>query len=62
MANIFPRYSNLIPIKIAICIGSLALGVVIAFSYYATPKTQRVGYMPDQPIPYDHELHVKQFG
>jgi len=62
MANIFPRYSNLIPIQIAICIGSLALGVVIACSYYLTPKTQRVGYMPDQPIAYDHELHVKQLG
>jgi len=62
MANIFPRWTNLLPIKIAICIGSLALCVVAGFSYYATPKAQRVGYMPDQPIPYDHELHVKELG
>lgn len=62
MANIFPRYSNLIPIQIAICIGSLAFGIAIAFTYYATPKSTRVGYMPDQPIPYNHELHVKQLG
>ncbi len=62
MANIFPRWTNLLPLKIAICVGSLAIGIVAAFTYYATPKTQRVGYMPDQPIPYDHELHVKQLG
>lgn len=62
MANIFPRWTNLLPIKIAICIGSLALCIVAGFSYYGTPKAQRVGYMPDQPIPYDHELHVKELG
>lgn len=62
MANYFPRWTNILPLKIAICIGSLAVGIVAAFTYYATPKTLNVGYMPDQPIPYDHELHVKQLG
>jgi len=62
MANFFPRWTNLLPIKIAICVGTAVLGIVAAFSYYATDKTQAVGYMPDQPIPYDHELHVNQLG
>ncbi len=62
MANYFPRWTNIIPLKIAICVGSLAVGVVAGFTYYATPKAQRVGYMPDQPIPFDHEIHVKQLG
>lgn len=62
MANIFPRWTNYVPIKIAICIGALAVSIVAAFEYYGTPKAQRVGYMPDQPIPYDHELHVNQLG
>lgn len=62
MANYFPRYTNFLPLKIAVCIGALAIGVVLGFSYYATPKAQRVGYMPDQPIAYDHELHVNQLG
>ncbi|NNM30242.1 MAG: cytochrome c3 family protein, partial [Akkermansiaceae bacterium] len=26
------------------------------------PKALRVGYMPSQPIPYDHALHVEQLG
>ncbi len=62
MANQFPRWANLVPFKIAICVGSLAIGVACAFAYYATPKAQRVGYQPDQPIPYDHQLHVTQVG
>jgi len=62
MANYFPRYTNILPLKIAVCLGALALGVVVAFTYYGSPKAQRVGYMPDQPIPYDHELHVTQLG
>jgi len=62
MANYFPRYTNILPLKIAVCLGALALGVVVAFTYYGSPKAQRVGYMPDQPIPYDHQLHVTQLG
>ncbi len=62
MANIFPRWTNLLPFQVVICLGALATGVVAAFWYYATPKAQRVGYQPNQPIPYDHQLHVEQLG
>lgn len=62
MANFFPRWTNFLPLKIAVCLGVAGAGVVAGFAYYATPKAQRVGYQPTQPIPYDHELHVKQLG
>ena len=62
MANFFPRWTNILPLKIVVCLVVLASGVVVAFTYYATPKTLRVGYQPSQPIPYDHELHVNQLG
>lgn len=62
MANFFPRWTNVLPLKIVVCLGALGAGVVMAFTYYATPKAQRVGYQPSQPIPYDHELHVGQLG
>lgn len=62
MANFFPKWTNLLPLKIAVCILTVVLGVVAAFSYYATPKAQRVGYQPDQPIAYDHDLHANQLG
>lgn len=62
MANYFPRWTNILPLKIAVCVAALAVGAVAAFTYYGTPKKHRVGYQPDQPIPYDHELHVNQLG
>ena len=62
MANFFPRWTNLLPLKIAVCLIFIVLGLTAAFSYYATPKAQRVGYQPDQPIAYDHALHVDQLG
>ena len=62
MANFFPRWTNLLPLKIAVCLIFVVLGLAAAFSYYATPKAQRVGYQPDQPIDYDHALHVNQLG
>lgn len=62
MANFFPRWTNVLPLKIAVCLAVAGAGVVAAFTYYATPKAQRVGYQPAQPIPYDHALHVGQLG
>jgi len=62
MANIFPRWTNLLPLKIAICAGTVGGGVALAFAYYATPKAQVVGYQPAQPIPFSHKIHVDQLG
>ena len=62
MANFFPRWTNLMPLKIAVCLGAIGAGVVAGITYYATPKSQRVGYQPTQPIHYDHNLHVNQLG
>lgn len=62
MANIFPRWSNLLPLKIAICLGAVGAGVALAFAYYATPKATVVGYQPTQPIPFSHKIHVDQLG
>ena len=62
MANFFPRWTNYVPLKLALCAAIAGAGVIAAFWYYATPDTQRVGYMPAQPIPYNHELHVQQLG
>ncbi len=62
MANIFPRWSNLLPLKIAVCAGFVAAGIALAFTYYATPKALVVGYQPSQPIPFSHKIHVDQIG
>ena len=62
MPNIFPKNFNLIPIKI-LAGGFVFLTVVVALvTYYATPKSQYVGYQPEQPIPFDHSIHAGQLG
>jgi hypothetical protein len=58
MAQIFPRWTNLIP-----TVGVPALGGVVAFVIFAvwfwfSPKHTDVGYTPVQPIPYSHKLHA----
>jgi len=62
MANFFPRWSNTILFQIIACLAVLGGGITLAVGYYFTPKYTRVGYMPDQPVPYDHKLHVGQLG
>jgi Cytochrome c7 and related cytochrome c len=43
----------------------LLVGVGLAVTgwyYYALPSYTRVGYQPEQPVPFSHELHVGRLG
>lgn len=62
MANIFPRGSNILPIKIVLCVLLLVPAVSIGMWYYFTPKYTRVGYQPAQPVPFPHDVHAAQLG
>ena len=62
MANIFPRWTNWLPIKILVCVAVVAASIVSGMAYYFTPKYTRVGYQPTQPVAFDHSLHVNQLG
>jgi len=62
MANIFPRGSNLLPIKLTICAAVLGAALTLGMWYYFTPKYTNVGYMPVQPVPFSHKIHVGQLG
>ena len=62
MANFFPRWTNWLPHKIMICGVVDVTALVGATWYYDTPKYTRVGYMPTQPVPFPHDLHVTQLG
>lgn len=62
MANIFPKWSNLVPIKIIIALVLILIAVGAGYFYYMTPEYARVGYKPVQPVPFDHALHVDQLG
>lgn len=62
MGNFFPRWTNLLPVNIVICLSALGTLVVAVMWYTWTPKYTRVGYKPQQPIPFDHSIHAGQLG
>ncbi|MEM1296057.1 MAG: cytochrome c3 family protein, partial [Verrucomicrobiota bacterium] len=62
MGNFFPRWTNFFPLKLIVAVIVLGTGVTAAITVYWTPKYSRVGYEPEQPIPFDHSLHAGQLG
>ena len=62
MANIFPRGSNFLPLKIILCLAVAGGAASLAVPYYFTPKYTRVGYQPEQPVNFSHQIHAGQLG
>jgi hypothetical protein len=62
MGNFFPRWTNWLPLKLAVAAGFVVFGVSLAVPYYFTPKYTRVGYQPSQPVPFSHRIHAGQLG
>lgn len=62
MEPIFPKWTNKIPLYAGIGIPLLLIGLVAAIWYYFSPKFLAVGYQPQQPVLFSHELHAGQLG
>ena len=62
MANIFPRWTNYLPLKIVFCLLVAGGAVSAIYWYYLTPEYMRAGYQPVQPVPFSHNIHVTQLG
>jgi hypothetical protein len=62
MANFFPRWTNWLPLWVAVGLVTIGGGVTAAVTYYCTPKYLRVGYTPSQPVPFSHRIHAGQLG
>ena len=62
MPQIFPKVANVIPL---LSLGGALIGSVVAVFvvwYYFSPEFTDVGYSPEQPVPYSHQIHVGKLG
>jgi len=62
VANLFPKWVNLLTVKVGVAFVITVALLVVGIWYYFTPKYTRVGYTPVQPIPFNHSLHASQLG
>lgn len=62
MAQVFPRWVNELPLRLAV--GGTVFGalVVAGIWYYFSPRYTDVGYQPVQPVAYSHKLHAGELG
>lgn len=62
MSQIFPKWTNRLPLLILVGAALTGSVMVAGVWYYFTPKYTRVGYQPIQPVSFSHALHVDQLG
>ena len=62
MAQVFPKWTNKIPLILALAGPLAAVASVGGVWYYGSPEYTDVGYRPEQPVPYSHALHVGDLG
>ncbi len=62
MSDVFPKWTNKLPVILILCLGLVGSGVAAGIYYYFTPKYTRVGYQPVQPIAFSHAIHAGQLG
>ena len=62
MAVIFPRWTNKVPLLLAMGVPFVAVGAVFAISYWFSPKFLEAGYAPPQPVAFSHALHAGDLG
>ncbi|MFG0293207.1 MAG: cytochrome c3 family protein [Phycisphaerales bacterium JB065] len=62
MSTLFPQWMNALPGAVAVGLGAAGVGVVAGVWYYFTPSYWEVGYMPEQPVAFSHQIHAGKLG
>jgi len=62
MAQIFPKWTNEAPRRILIGTIILLNAAVFGVWYFFSPEFTQVGYAPEQPVPFSHQVHAGQLG
>lgn len=58
MPQIFPQWSNRVPLYLVVGLGVASVLGTAFIWYYFSPEYTDVGYQPVQPVPYSHKLHA----
>ena len=62
MAQIFSKKANTLPFLTLAGLGLGGVLTVFLIWYYFSPQFTDVGYAPEQPVPYSHQLHAGKLG
>ena len=62
MAQLFPQWTNKLPLVILLGMLGFTVSVVAFFWYFGSPWYTDVGYQPKQPVPFSHKLHAGDLG
>jgi len=62
MSDIFPKWTNRLPLQIVVGAVLVGSAVTAGVWYYFTPQYTRVGYQPIQPVAFSHSIHADQLG
>lgn len=62
MAQIFPKWTNEAPRRILIGTIIILNSLVFGVWYFFSPEFTHVGYAPEQPVPFSHQVHAGQLG
>jgi hypothetical protein len=62
VAQLFPRWTNKLPLMLAAGLPVGLAAVVAAVTYWFSPWYTDVGYQPEQPVAFSHALHAGEMG
>jgi len=59
---IFPEWTESLKKWVLLLAAGGPIYIIALIAYGVTPEAIRIGYMPEQPVPYSHSLHVGELG
>lgn len=59
---VFPEWTETFKKWVRILVLGAPVYLVALVAYGVTPQAIRIGYMPEQPVPYSHALHAGELG
>ncbi|MBT8496562.1 MAG: cytochrome c family protein [Deltaproteobacteria bacterium] len=59
---IFPEWTESLKKWVLLLAAGAPVYLIMLVAYGVTPEAIRIGYMPEQPVPYSHALHVGELG